>query len=200
MPSAPVVGLFGPCRPAAIFGFITSIVIDSVDGHSRRRFAHVGKKVLKCKPTVADSDTPAPITRKTFVFRIPASLEHAQPAIIDTCISADTSMSMFGGALDDGLARDLTMITPATLNIPASQKSAHSDSLFSAIAETKPIGRTISIRGISLCNVLRNETAETDSSNVFDGHAGLHERRVCQGMALRLERSAIPPKLSQCVL
>src|SRR4051812_20755019 len=55
-----VVCLFAECRPTTVARFVVPIVVDAIDGVlGRRALPHVGQKVLKDLPALADGD-PAP--------------------------------------------------------------------------------------------------------------------------------------------
>ena len=76
--------LFFRCGPAAIIGFIVSVVIDSVDGKLRGWFSHIGQKSFKNSPAFANGNTSSSIALITWIVWIGAAIVHSSPAIINT--------------------------------------------------------------------------------------------------------------------
>ncbi len=75
--------LNGPCSPTAIFGRITTFIVNAIKSIPFARvFAHVFKKVGKSQPPVADSDsTSAIIPIRSYVW-IQAAAFHVSPCPI----------------------------------------------------------------------------------------------------------------------
>lgn len=66
-------------RPSAIFWRVVAVVVYAIKRHSIRPWPHVGKKVLKLGPAIADRYTSAAIVLKLFAFWIVAALAHGYP-------------------------------------------------------------------------------------------------------------------------
>lgn len=87
-----ICSLFSECRPAAISGLISKVVIQPVYGVLwRRGRTHVCEEILKSKPALAYLDAPFPITVIIFVIRIIAALLHSRPSVVG--LSSSLSMS-----------------------------------------------------------------------------------------------------------
>ena len=91
--------LFFIGRPSAIIWRVVTVVVDAFYCVGMRRFIwfrpHVGNKLFKAKPTLADLNVPRAIEVITVIFRISASSNHRTPSPIDTCISQSVSCITF---------------------------------------------------------------------------------------------------------
>ncbi len=77
-----------PARPDAIAWMIASVVVDSLDGQTRRALAHVLKEFGKISPSFADSDpAPCPLL-KMFVVWVETPGHHVAPCFV--CPITDT--------------------------------------------------------------------------------------------------------------
>ena len=76
---APVSRLRGHTSPSAIFRFVVSLIVNTINRRAAGALPHVGKKVLKNLPPVANGyATPAVVVERG-VFRILASVAHGRP-------------------------------------------------------------------------------------------------------------------------
>ena len=65
---SPVSGLFRPCSPFAISGFIIAIVINALNAVRRRwSWSHIGQKVFKPAPSFTDLNSTTPVV---FIARV----------------------------------------------------------------------------------------------------------------------------------
>lgn len=76
---APIVVLFGICGPATILRGITRVIVDSLQRHIRRSFAHVREEIWEDEPAVTNRDTAPSIARVSRVGWLQTSGPHAPP-------------------------------------------------------------------------------------------------------------------------
>jgi hypothetical protein len=66
-------------RPSAIFRAVVTVIVNSIQGHSVRRFAHVVKEIFKTAPSLTNTNAPATVSWIIVVRRISTSLDHGSP-------------------------------------------------------------------------------------------------------------------------
>ena len=132
---APISSLRDPVSPAAVVGAIAKRVVDSVKTVALARARpHVGKKVFKLGPPIADGNTTTAIVFESGVRRVAAAISHAVPSGVfgctavpmrPVCSSTSTPLArlkeaiLFGPPLlrsfADGLKATLTFAKPEAL-------------------------------------------------------------------------------------
>ena len=78
-----IIGLFFDSRPLTVVRRISSFVVDSFEGQTFRRFAHIFVKVFKGLPPLTDSNPSAPVVGIFLVVRVTTSLTHSTPNIMN---------------------------------------------------------------------------------------------------------------------
>jgi hypothetical protein len=157
----PVMTLFESCRPPAITGFISPVVVDAVDGHFGRRCAHVGEEVLERAPSVAYPDSACAVVAKTIGVRTIATIKHIGPTAISGSSQALAIMAM------DRLAssRKLDSETPTTCCQSISEMISPRAGFCSTIAEADPMSALL-----AACD---NQASETLTNKIHkNGHGG----------------------------
>lgn len=119
-------------RPSAIFGRVVSVVVDAIDRCSWRFFAHVGEKVFKFVPALADFDAAAAVVFVIFfpVFVATAG-SHVHPG------AKGCGPLTAGGVPVLAIVEASEFETSARLCV-AAQIRAADDCLFAASATTFP--------------------------------------------------------------
>lgn len=136
--SSLVLTLLEGCRPSAIVGSIGTVIVDTLDRQSRRRFAHILNKGLETiTPALANRDAAAAVVLKSLVVRIETSLLHRRPAFegarAAASMRASESAKLF--SMEAFAANDLS----ADESVPAN------DLFGSAVAAAKPASPSVFI-------------------------------------------------------
>lgn len=130
--ATPVSVLRFACRPSAIARFVTSAVVNSVNGKaSARTAAHISDEVFKAVPALANLNSASAVVGKRPVLRVIAALKHRVPNLV---------FRNFGKPV-----RGATVLGRATvahlhlaLLFGVAKLAAFADSLFAALALAKP--------------------------------------------------------------
>lgn len=85
---ASIVLLFCSGSPLAVVWLIVAIVLNAVKRQASGALAHIGKKVFKFTPALADSDAPAAIVGPEAVSRVTAASQHRTPRRMCGCLDA----------------------------------------------------------------------------------------------------------------
>lgn len=94
---ASVGGLNCPTDPSDISGFVTNIIVDSVERQPVRAFSRIGKKINeRMPPFLADNNTALSVILERFVARIMTARKHVAPRSIRSCV-----LSFLGVSVDD---------------------------------------------------------------------------------------------------
>ena len=126
--------LFSRCSPSTIRRRIRKIVIDSVNRVNHGwTLSHISKERGEGSPFITDRNASSPITRKAWVVRIGASLNHMVPGLISAGSVLTRTVPVNGIRLNSAIS----LQTAATLNAFA-QLIRHSRNCFSAITLTHP--------------------------------------------------------------
>ena len=80
---AAIILLIGAGSPTAIFWAVTAVIVNPLQSVIRRAFAHIGKKILKHLPTVANQNAAPAVMMKRRIFGILASLTHGKPRLVN---------------------------------------------------------------------------------------------------------------------
>lgn len=114
--------------PAAIAGFIGTVVVDAIQRmHWRRAWPHIVQKRREIgQPALADRDPSAPVPGISGGKSVSAALFHGQPRAIFTA----HGRAMFGD--------DCPVQAPAALMFAARQVMSMRDTLMAAVAATQP--------------------------------------------------------------
>lgn len=75
----PVVRLLFTGRPAAILGAVGAVIVNAIQRVAGWAFAHIGHKVFKSVPSLADVNSALPIAVKRRITRVVASLLNCLP-------------------------------------------------------------------------------------------------------------------------
>jgi hypothetical protein len=127
--------LFRARGPSAVFLEVSKIVIDAVDGHSRRGLAHIGEEVFEDQPAITDGDSSPTVVFESLVLGIEASLDDGRPPTIDRRSFASRTMTVFTQAI----AQFVSMATAAAGCVSAFQSSDSCNYVASAVAFAKPL-------------------------------------------------------------
>lgn len=79
----PIVGLLFARCPTTVFGTVRAIVVNALKSHAWRPFAHIGNKVCKIQPSVANSNAAPAITVVMRCASVKAPLLDVLPAHIN---------------------------------------------------------------------------------------------------------------------
>ena len=131
---APVVHLLFGRRPFTVFWRITKIIINSIYGHAVRAIPHIGKEILKSKPSLTNCNPPAKIAFAAINIRIPASLNHGCPSPV--CRGLTHAMGRGGNS--GGVSELLFMEASARLAAAGSQIIARCNVLFATLTNAFP--------------------------------------------------------------
>ena len=173
--------LLGSCRPAAVSGFVSSIIVNPVNGQVRRGLAHVGEKIFKSQPSLADRNPSSAVVFVACASGPLATLNHASPDSIGArwSDSFSTGMPVFECAFADDFS-----VETSTAGCVASEVGSADAGFSSAIADTgEPI---IVFIGED------DEATESFPYDIFvDGHGGFSRKRSCQESARRFSDEPI---------
>ncbi len=81
MTSSLIIILLAHCCPSTIFGFVISIIIDSIKTSAIWAFTHIQKECLKFVPSFTHRNSSSAIIIKFWSFRIETPLFHRGPSI-----------------------------------------------------------------------------------------------------------------------
>jgi len=118
--------------PAAIAGFVVTVVIDTVDAHAFGSFSHVGKEVCKVVPPLAHTDPSRTILREFVVCGIFTTTNHRLPRIVNRAVA----LTVLGISCDEPFSVNAT----AACGFATREALAENCSLVPALAATKPFG------------------------------------------------------------
>ena len=167
MPLALVFVLLRACRPPAIAGKISSIVVDAVDAASGRSLVHVGQKVYKLAPPSADFDATSTIVWVTRHIFVGAASDHSRPRSVCTA-----EFSIRGVSVRGRTSVAVFSLKAATGKCHAvSQATATDDQLVAATTAALPANRTIfSERG----DVENSQASVAATCDIYEsGHGDL---------------------------
>lgn len=131
----PVSPLLFWCSPSTVLFTVISVIVNAVNRFTLRFFSHISKKVLKGRPSLANSDTSTPVSGVSCVHRISASSNHSSPSVI--------------GGTDESIARVSVPIvwirrflfpTTAGFRNASPNNNAFKSFLVSTDTSTKPLG------------------------------------------------------------
>lgn len=74
--------LFGSGGPNAIFRFVVSVIVSSLNCHSIRGDAHIGQEVVELLPPITDVNTPATVIDICRDIGVFTSLAHTYPSVV----------------------------------------------------------------------------------------------------------------------
>jgi hypothetical protein len=132
-PTPPVIGLLRSCRPAAVLGRIRAIVVNSVKCVAVWAWPHVGHKVLKHVPSLANVDTTAAVVGICRICRPVTAPKHMKPCSVISMYGVASCVSVLGRPLCR------LLVTPATATLDAVfQRCGGHKFLCSAVAHNHP--------------------------------------------------------------
>ena len=131
---ASIVGLLFPGRPAAIAGFVVSVVVDAIKRQTAGAFAHIGKKIVERKPPLANGNATRAIPLELSGFRIEAALLHMRPGIVSRRWPCFVRWRM---TMTD-LRLPFTLKTTATCRVTAREIVADCCDFGAAVTTAKP--------------------------------------------------------------
>lgn len=144
MISAHISHLLLHCRPAAVAGFVSLVVVLAVNGHSLWAFSHVRKEVSEVPPAVADGYATSSVAFPVLVIGVRASIDHRRPYSIRPRVgTTPTLMSM----LREPLCGSLVLVAPTRHRQPAAKIAALHWTFDSAVASTEPRMSTSADKG-----------------------------------------------------
>jgi len=79
---APISLTFAAGNPAAIFWRVWAVIVDAVDHHAGRTYAHIRHEIRKRIPSLANLDSSAAVILPLRVVRIVASAPHTPPKTV----------------------------------------------------------------------------------------------------------------------
>lgn len=86
---SPVVVLLSSCSPAAILRRVSGFIVSTFQGHTRRAFSQVRKKVLEAfEPSAANENSTPTVIREAGVRWVHASFLHRGPRSVSHSLSA----------------------------------------------------------------------------------------------------------------
>ena len=160
--SARIIGLFSRCRPLTVARSITAAVVFAFKSVNRaRRFAHVGKKVGKDIPSFANGNAATAIIEKGWMVRVPTSLPHRLPNLINMV----ASHAMYGLTL----CRLVSSPTTTTLRMATQQIQSQDNRSFPADAFAKPLNF---LAATATSKTQNSETAKGLPFNIFESGIG----------------------------
>jgi hypothetical protein len=132
-----IIGLLFICRPTAIFGEVTLIVIDSINRISTPFWTlpHICYEICKVLPSFAYIQATPSISKVTFMIWIYATLNHSRPSHINFRLSPSRRAVTQSTTTS---SRDFLFETAATFYLTETQISRLYFSHVSALALTKP--------------------------------------------------------------
>jgi len=173
--------LFQPCSPATIVGLIVAGIVDSINRHSRRRFAHVREEILEAiAPVVAHFDAAATIIYEVLAVWVVTAGLNRTPDHVNIRLRSFDCMTVFAFArmamcrliarfgLATTTANCMTIFNVGNIN----------DGHGSAVALAEPSRCAVS----HLKEFEDRQSSEAQSSDIFESrHRDLRERLPCQG-------------------
>jgi hypothetical protein len=164
---APIAVLLDLCRPTAIFLGISFVIVDSVDRHPQRRFAHILKEICELSPSFADSDSTTAVVLPGWMFWIAAAVVHTFPATIIEGYPIGTGGSVF----KTSRGGELAVQTATASRMSVSEAGAPNFGESATIAATEPFVWA-ALRAFDC-----NKPTETLTCDIDDlRHAGLLQR------------------------
>ena len=178
-PTAPVVGLLGGCRPAAILRGIAEIVVNAVKGMPDWSWSHVLDEELKIAPTLTYGDTSRTVIRIGRVSRVRTASPHRRPGAVVRVAPCSSGLSMRGRSSRCHLVAQAT----ATATTPAEHGTLDSF-LRPAVASTKQCHLWMTIRKIAIRGTADHEKPTESLAGEIVFHIGSHDCIL-----------AVPPKV-----
>lgn len=126
-----------PVSPSAIFFAIVAIVIYAIKRHPLWSRTHIGIKVFKLVPALANGYAASSIVFISRIFLISASRQHRKPHSIDR-LETHTMLELFGPI---SFGRYFLTKTPARSSFPVFQSGSSHDNFVSTIAMAQPSRR-----------------------------------------------------------
>ena len=171
---------FAGC-PSNVPRFVSSIVIDTIEGASRRRFSDFGndfgQESLEDLPSFARHDASTAVIRELFVVGVEAAIYDGRPAGIDRRSTPPWCMSVYGVAGDQFVS-----VGAATTGDASSDIANASGCGVSAVAFEFP-DKLFSLPAEKTDSDKSSEALTTD---IFEGgHDGSSHELLCQVTALR---------------
>ena len=162
-------------HPAAIAGFVISVIVDAIEEHAVRRLAHIRQKVLEALPALADFDAAAAVVLEPLMRGVRAALFHLCPALVGR--RAPASMDSDAGA------QFFTMKTAAARRQPGGHRRHGDNLLDAAIAPNKPHS---SMEFIHMREANDRQSTEALAGDILEsGRGDLSRRLLCQEAARR---------------
>jgi hypothetical protein len=163
--SAPIARLFCGGCPAAIVGLIAFAVVDPLNPHSGRAFAHIGKEVIEDQPALTNRNAFTPIISVLIDPRVQASLFHLRPALVGpgywTASRSGVAVTHFGECF--------SAMAATARRMTARQIIADDDDGCSAVTLAYPTCVLVMAMG----ETQDKQAAKTLSSEVFEGGQGV---------------------------
>jgi hypothetical protein len=124
--------------PTTVVWFVIAIIVDTIN---RMRgtwlSAHIGKKIAKDMPTLADLNAAAAVVFEPWIIRISASGTHGNPRTIFRRHFVTTSLAVN--------ASELLYSMPACACVTVAQTISSHDCLLAAVAKTEPKISAVSV-------------------------------------------------------
>ena len=153
-----------PCSPLAIARFIVAVIVYSVNRQSVWARSHIKIKILKTiLPSVTYPYTTASVISVMLVLWIPASLSHAGPNIVFSCLAPAMSSETVNCPF-----REIAPTARGGTGLQMAQTGSH---LVSAVAVARPFAWTVNVRNTTNCN----KSTESFRCNIYStspDHAG----------------------------
>lgn len=129
--------------PTAVVGLIIAIVIDALNRHSFRRFAHIFQEGFeRVAPRIANCDAPSSVVHKIWTINTVAAVYHIDPNLVCASLFISACVPVFHVPLRQQFAAP----TPATHTCPAFEINCAYRSHRSTIALTMPISIALEAR------------------------------------------------------
>jgi len=189
--SPPISGLFFRCRPSAIARFVVAVIIGpTIQTFVGRCFAHIGEKISKDVPALADCDAAPTVVRIVFDVGVVTPVEHAVPSSVSFSYPASTRVPMgCSRNVSLGIFRSYYFFVVTATRQCASlfQAISTNDHFLTAIAKAQPFSPTLRFIALKDKQAAKSLTGDINKG----GHGDLSERLLVSSGGAGVGRTSL---------